>query len=102
MDLKMSSTEISNGVEITLSGELMFMDYQPFIEKVLSNSDKKGPNIRLNMLDLRFIDSAGLGGLLYLSEALRMRGQKMYILNANEKVLKLLKIIHAVGSFTIT
>jgi anti-anti-sigma factor len=101
MDLKMSSVEIENGVEFNLCGELQFMDYQPFVQKILSHTEDKGPNICLNLNDLKFIDSAGLGGILYLSEALRMRGQKMEIKNANPKVLKLLNVIHAVGNFYI-
>lgn len=101
MDMKIDYVDIPGGVEITISGELLFLDSQTFMQKIPMMVEGKGVTIRMDLKNLRFIDSSGLGAILYVSEALRMQGQKLTIRNVNDNNMKLLKVIQNVGTFTI-
>jgi anti-anti-sigma factor len=94
-------TEVDEGVELALSGELLFLDCHDFMRDAPMYSEDKGPKLILNMEKLKFIDSAGLGALLYISEALRMKGRRLVIRNASENNLKLIRKIQNVGTFSI-
>jgi anti-anti-sigma factor len=98
--IKRQPTE--NGAVLKLTGELVFIDSQDFMREAALRVEDDGPHIIFDLSELKFIDSAGLGAILYLSEALRMRGQKLEIQNATDNNKKLLKTIQNVGTFTIT
>lgn len=91
----------SDGIEYRLSGELLFLDSQDFMREIPERSKGKGKFVRLNMSHLKFIDSSGLGSILYVSEALRMQGQKLVITNVNENNMKLISAIQNVGTFIL-
>ncbi len=101
MELNMEFKRLSDGMEVALSGELHFIDAQLFMQKVPAMVEDRGNRICLQMKNLKFIDSSGLGSILYVSEALRMRGQKLEIQHANDNIKKLLKVIQNVGTFYI-
>jgi anti-anti-sigma factor len=101
-EIFMKKQATDTGAVLQLSGELVFIDSQDFMREAALRVEDDGPNIVFDMAGLKFIDSAGLGAILYLSEALRMRGQKLEIRNANDNNKKLLKTIQNVGTFTVT
>ncbi|HOY63156.1 MAG TPA: STAS domain-containing protein [bacterium] len=100
-DLVVEAKNIKNGIMLKLKGELMFVDAQEFMLKTPERVKGKGKNVVLDMDDLRFIDSSGLGSMLYVSQACKMQDQTMYIVRANDKVAKSLKTIKKVGTFEL-
>lgn len=97
----MKQNVIPEGIELKLSGELVFIDSQEFMREIPFRAEDFGPNIVLDMTEITFIDSAGLGAVLYVSEALRMKGKKLIVKNASDNNLKLLKTIQNVGTFRL-
>jgi anti-anti-sigma factor len=100
-ELFIKQNTLPDGIELRLSGELVFIDSQEFMREIPFRAEDHGPHIVLELSELTFIDSAGLGAVLYVSEALRMNGKKLIIQNANENNLKLLKTIQNVGTFKL-
>lgn len=92
---------VSEGVHIYISGELQFYDSQKFMKVIPEEANGNGRNVTIDMRELKFIDSSGLGAILYVSEALRMQGQKLNLVNANEHCRKLLNKIAPVGTFNL-
>jgi len=93
--------EMTTGVIVKLSGELGFLDSKYFMREIPEIATEKGRKIVFDMENLDYIDSAGLGSILFVSEALRMQGQKLFIVNANDYCTKVLKQINNVGTFVI-
>ena len=91
-----------DGAILKLAGELVFIDSQDFMREATFRVEDDGPNIVFDLSELKFIDSAGLGAILYISEALRMRGQRLEIRNAGDNNGKLLKTIQNVSTFKLT
>jgi anti-sigma B factor antagonist len=89
------------GTHVNASGELQFYDSQKFMQVIPEEAKGSGRNVILDIRELTFIDSSGLGAILYVSEALRMQGQKLNIINANEHCRKLLDKIAPVGTFIL-
>jgi anti-sigma B factor antagonist len=100
-ELVVEAKNIKNGIMLKLKGELMFVDAQEFMLKTPDRVKGKGKNVVLDMDELRFIDSSGLGSMLYVSQACKMQDQTMYIVRANDKVAKSLKTIKKVGTFEL-
>ena len=99
MGLEFEQTE--DGIIVSASGELQFYDSQKFMKIVPEETAGKGRKVVLDVRELKFIDSSGLGALLYVSEALRMQGQKLHVSGANEYNRKVLNKIAPVGTFVL-
>lgn len=100
-DFRIITKPRSEGVELILVGELLFADAQDFMLKIPDMVAAKGKGIVFNMEHLEFIDSSGLGAILYVSEALRLQNQSLSIVNANASVIKSLHTINKVGTFEL-
>ena len=100
-DLKIESSPLKSGTELRLIGELMFADAQEFMHKIPERVADKGRYVVLNLDRLEFIDSSGLGAILYVSEACRMQNQTMQVMNANPQVMASLRTIKNVGTFEL-
>lgn len=93
--------EHAQGVDVFATGELQFYDSQKFMKLLPDETKGKGRVVTLDMGELKFIDSAGLGAVLYVSEALRMQGQKFVMRNVNQYNRRVLDKIAPVGTFDI-
>lgn len=93
--------EYTRGIELYLEGELLFEDAHDLMRRIPELVKDRGKKVALNMRGLEYIDSSGLGAILFVSEALRMQGQVLEIKNANPYNMKVLKTIHRVGTFKL-
>jgi anti-sigma B factor antagonist len=100
-DLRIKMQPTKDGSVLALEGELLFADSQDFMLKIPQTVENKGKEIVFDMDGLKFIDSSGLGSILYISQALNMRGQQLTIVNPNENIHKLLRTINKVGTFKL-
>lgn len=93
--------EFTTGVELGLDGELLYEDAQDFMKEITEMAKGCGKKVVLDLGRLRYIDSSGLGAILYISESLRMQGQKLFVTKANKNNLRVLKTINKVGTFVL-
>jgi anti-anti-sigma factor len=100
-DLRVESKLMKDGVELNLIGELLFADSREFMEKIPERVRDKGKIVVINLEKLKFIDSSGLGGILYASQACVMQKQEVHVTNANPNVLNSLRTIKKVGTFNL-
>ncbi len=100
-DIIVESVPLKNGIHLKLDGELLFLDSQEFMHKIPERVKDKGRYVVIDMAKLQFVDSAGLGAILYVSEACRMQNQVVQIVNANPQVMNSLRTIQNVGTFEL-
>jgi anti-anti-sigma factor len=100
-DVRIESNPMKDGVELVLIGELLFADSQDFMQKTPERVHGKGKTVVINLEKLKFIDSSGLGAVLYVSQACCMQNQEVHIVNANPNVLHSLRSISKVGTFML-
>lgn len=101
LEKEFTEDQYTRGIELYLEGELLFEDAHNIMRKIPELVRDHGKKIVLNMKNLEYIDSSGLGAILFVSEALRMQGQSLEIRNANPYNMKVLKTIHRVGTFKL-
>lgn len=78
--------------EMSLSGRLTFSDHQAFRE-ITNTLEAPGPQkCSINLSGLEFIDSAGLGLLLLVSEAAKEHNITVSLRGARDQVNKMLEI----------
>ncbi len=87
--MEYSMTRDTNGIQVMLSGNFTFAFNQKFKE-ILALLDKEtAPTIVLNLKDVDFIDSAGLGMLLLLRDQCNQRNVHVELTQAQGQVEKI-------------
>jgi anti-sigma B factor antagonist len=93
MSLKISIRETEHAVILDLSGRVTLGeglgDLRDSIREALSGEHK---NILLNLANVSYIDSSGLGQLIGSYATITDRGGQMKLLNLQKKVVDLLQI----------
>ncbi|MDO5028178.1 MAG: STAS domain-containing protein [Bacillota bacterium] len=80
------------GPVIKLFGELDIYTSTDFKDEVLEILEKYKDNIYLDLKDLEYIDSTGLGSLIALVKTAKEIDKKVYLKDVNERIRKLFKI----------
>src|SRR5262245_50485217 len=91
MSLTITSRVSSGGVVFNLSGRLCFME-MALREQVTAFLNEGHKEFVLNMAELSYIDSFGLGQLVSIWTSIRNKNGHMKLVKPGEKVLKLLEI----------
>jgi anti-sigma B factor antagonist len=93
----------ANGTETTLflRHHLAFADRRAFLEAIPEFVPAGTTRLVVDMRDLRFLDSAGLGMLLSLKEAAEKQGAQMVIREPVAGVKTLLKLAQFENLFAI-
>lgn len=78
--------------EIELKGRLTFADYSTFREITALFNESDVSKCFLNLGELEFIDSAGLGMLLIARDKLQSRNGQLVLRNAQGQVRKMLDL----------
>lgn len=81
-----------DGSGASLSGELVFSDHEKFRTLLTSLPSAAVPTVKLNLEDLTFIDSAGLGMLLLFREEAKKHGKEVALCNAANQVKRMIDI----------
>lgn len=80
------------GPIIKLLGELDIYASSDFKEEILQILDQYNDNIYLDLKDLEYIDSTGLGALIAIVKKAKETDKKVYLKDVNERIRKLFKI----------
>jgi anti-sigma B factor antagonist len=83
MALHISVTTIGGNPAIELKGRIVDVDVRKFHKKMDSICQKKAPKIVLDISEVEFIDSHGLGIIIFFHQTLLKNGCQLVILNRN-------------------
>ena len=93
MSLKMSTRESNGIVIIDLSGQITLGDASAALrDEVRDQSGHGFKKILLNLADVTYIDSAGLGKLTAAFTSVKNRGGELKLLNLTKRVHDLMQI----------
>lgn len=93
MSLKMRTREVSGVVIIDLSGQLTLGEASAALrDEVRDQSGHGFRKILLNLADVTYIDSAGLGELTAAYTSVKNRGGELKLLNLTKRVHDLMQI----------
>ncbi|MGA8939943.1 MAG: STAS domain-containing protein [Acidobacteriaceae bacterium] len=102
MSMKLATREVSGVTIVDLSGKITLgeggMTLRDEVHKLLAVGSKK---IVLNLADVNYIDSSGLGELVSAYTAVKNAGGELKLLNLTSKVRDLLVITKLVTVFDV-
>ena len=78
-------------IEIFASGEIDLGNIKDF-EEILNQATQERKNVIIDMADVRFIDSTGIGLLVKTYKVLKQDGKSIEVRNAKGNVRKVFKI----------
>jgi anti-sigma B factor antagonist len=102
MSMKLATREVNGVTIVDLSGKITLgeggMTLREEVRKLLADGSKK---IVLNLGDVNYIDSSGLGELVSAYTAVKNAGGELKLLNLTSKVRDLLVITKLVTVFDV-
>ncbi len=102
MSMKFTTREVSGVTLVDLSGKITLgeggLTLRDEVHKLLAEGQKK---IVLNLADVNYIDSSGLGELVSAYTAVKNAGGELKLLNLTSKVRDLLVITKLVTVFDV-
>ena len=90
--MQQQCTEENGSCVVRLSGRFTFVDHGSFKEVIKTLTQSDCTTGKLDMFNLDFIDSAGLGMLLILKDEMKRIDKEVILLNPSPQVLKMLKV----------
>lgn len=93
MSLKMNNREVNGIVIIDLSGQLTLGEASASLRDEVSDQTRQGlRKILLNLANITYIDSAGLGELTAAYTSVKNRGGELKLLSLTKRVHDLMQI----------
>ncbi len=90
-NINIDAMNSANDFTINVNGEIDLNTVE-VLEKALNEALPQKKDIIIDMTNVRFIDSTGIGLLVQTYKRLKQMGKKITILNAQENVRKVFKI----------
>ncbi|MCZ6490248.1 MAG: STAS domain-containing protein [Acidobacteria bacterium] len=102
MSIKASSRQVDSVTIVDLSGRITLGEATSILREALQALAGKGQKkILLNLADVNYIDSSGLGGLISGYTSLTNQGGQLKLLNLTKKVHDLLQITKLLTVFEV-
>ena len=102
MDVKISTREIEDVTVIDVSGRITLGDETSALRKAVRDAIAQGKKkIVLNLANVSYIDSSGVGELVASYTAVRNAGGELKLLNLTKKVHDLLQVTKLYTIFDI-
>lgn len=92
MNFNIESTVKDNKLILMLSGELDVYSTKKFKEEALEAYNNDKLNIKIDCNKLEYLDSTGLGALIFLLKTVKEDENSIEITNLNKQIMKLFKI----------
>ncbi|MCH8266770.1 MAG: STAS domain-containing protein [Acidobacteria bacterium] len=102
MSIKASSRQVDSVTIVDLSGRITLGEATSILREALQDLAGKGQKkILLNLADVNYIDSSGLGGLISGYTSLTNQGGQLKLVNLTKKVHDLLQITKLLTVFEV-
>lgn len=93
MSLTMTADNGDDALRLVLVGQLTRVDTFPFKEWAVQQLDEHAPErVEVDCADLTYLDSAGLGSLIFLRKVVGERGGVMYLARVGGWLRKFLQV----------
>lgn len=92
MNFNIESTVKDNKLILILSGELDVYSTKKFKEEALEAYNNNKLNIKIDCNKLEYLDSTGLGALIFLLKTVKEDENSIEITNLNKQIMQLFKI----------
>ena len=93
MALKMSQREVDGVTVVALDGRIVLGDGSALLRKTIGQLlEDNRTKILINLADVNYIDSSGIGELVHAYTSVRTRGGELKLLHLTKKVRDLLQI----------
>jgi anti-sigma B factor antagonist len=90
-----------NNYIIDVNGEMDLYNSYKLKELVMKMLDKKVVRFIINLENVDYIDSSGIGALIYICSTIRKLGLKLFITNIHGSVKKVIELTKLMGYFPI-
>ena len=101
MEFKLESKNTDEFLVLYPKGELDVYNTKKFKEKSIKLYEKDKKDILFDCKDLEYLDSTGLGSLIYILKEVEKNDNKIVIENLNPQIMKLFKITKLEDMFEI-
>ena len=92
LEIKLKLDENKNNWIIIPEGEIDIYTSPKFKQKVLDAFDENPHDLLLDFIKLEYMDSTGLGSLIYILKKVKEKDKKIYIENIKPNIKKLFDI----------
>lgn len=99
--LKFKEEHLNDFIQVSLAGEVDIYTSQELKEKLYSIVDSTHKDLKIDCIELNYIDSTGLGILVGTLKKARQNDKKIYITNLKDNIKKLFIITGLDKVFTI-
>lgn len=93
--------ENDSKVMISVQGDIEMMSIKEFKEKLLKLGQETEKDIEINLADVDYIDSSGVGVLISLLKLQKRKGKSVSISDVSDKVLNVLKLSSLADVFNL-
>lgn len=98
--MKLSTRKVGAVVIIDVEGKILFGEGDTEVKQTVDDLLKKGSkNILLNLANVPYLDSAGLGEIIRCFTTLRKNGGNFRLLSPNRRIIDLLNITNLINVF---
>ncbi len=101
MDFRLETKDSEDFLILYPIGELDVYNTNAFKEKALKLYNKDKKDILFDCKDLKYLDSTGLGSLMFILKNIKDNGHKIVIENLSNSIMKLFKITQLDEMFEI-
>lgn len=101
MQLKMNTRSIQGVLVVDCSGRLVFGEESASLRENVKKLLAQSPNVVLNLREVNFIDSGGLGTLVSLYTTARSAGGAVKLASLSQRVVDLLHITKLLTIFEV-
>lgn len=84
--------ETDTAFDIHVDGEIEMSTIKAFRDKLYDLVEHSGKNISVDLSNVSYIDSSGIGVLLTVAKELKKRGRSLKIDNPSERIQDVIKI----------
>ncbi len=99
MELKIRKTGTNYIIDV--NGEMDLYNSYKLKELVMKMLEKKVERFIINLENVDYIDSSGIGALIYICSTIKKQGDKLAITNIHGSVKKVIELTKLMGYFPI-
>jgi anti-sigma B factor antagonist len=88
-------------ISVTISGDIEMVTIKDFKEKLLQLGQSSDKDIEIDLSNVEYIDSSGVGVLISLLKMQKKKGKNLKIDKVSDKVLSVLKLSSLADVFNL-